>query len=68
MKTVVSFISGFVLAIAVSAIAVETSNIGRYQVSTTMVDAYVYETIIDTTTGKAVDRKRVNYKKYQLVR
>ena len=68
MKTVASFISGFVLATAVSAIAVETSNIGRYQVSTTMVDAYVYEIIIDTTTGKAVDRKRVNYKNYQLVR
>ena len=38
--------------------------IDRYQISTTMQDGNIYETILDTYIGKVVSRKQVSWKEY----
>ena len=70
MKTAASFISGFVIAIAVSAIATETSEVGRYQVSITSLEApkVDLEATIDTATGEIIKRSYLDYHNYERTR
>ena len=60
MKTMVGFAGGFVFAIATAAIALETSDVGRYQISTAAGAHSVYETTFDTATGEVISRHRVH--------
>ena len=71
MNNFVSFAGGFALAITVTAIAAQTGDTGRYQISTsnvTGIESDVYETIIDTTTGRVVSRNRVFFSSYRKVK
>ena len=71
MNNFVSFAGGFALAITVTAIAAQTSDIGRYQISTSNVEGIegdIYETIIDTTTGRVVSRNKVFFDYYRKVK
>ena len=70
MKPVVGFLGGCFFGIAISAIAVETSDIGRYQVSTSFDGDGLrdYQTIIDTETGQVISRQAVHYSAFKRVK
>ena len=53
MKIVIGFIAGCVFGLVATAVAVETSDLGRYQSSSAGISAHwIYVTTFDTTTGR----------------
>ena len=67
MKIVIGFISGCVFGLVATAFAVETSDLGRYQSSTTAIGDWVYVTTIDTTTGELVSAEKIKWNKYKKI-
>ena len=40
-------------------------GIGKYQISTTATSSWIYETILDTRSGRVISKKRLNWDEFQ---
>ena len=40
-------------------------GIGKYQISTTATSSWIYETILDTRSGKVISKKRLNWDEFK---
>ena len=39
--------------------------VGKYQISTTATSSWIYETILDTRSGRVISKKRFNYDEFK---
>ena len=65
-KGLITGVFGVVVGLVISGSNYQDDyGIGKYQISTTATSSWIYETILDTRSGRVISKKRFNYDEFK---